>query len=90
MQEFSDLSVFKEIRQIAEQIRESHSCKEALIWCASKRSRLVELKSQLEFNLRMQEFAMFVFSDQPAQAVEYAQKFLVKFAQSDPDQMEII
>lgn len=43
------------------------------------------MKSQLEFSLRIQEFAMLVVSDQSNEAIDYAKKHLAKFAQADPD-----
>jgi len=55
------------------------SCTECLQWCAENRAKLRKTKSDLEFQLRQQEFIELVRTDQLAAAIQYVRKHLVPF-----------
>lgn len=54
----------------------SHSCVDALQWCAENKSSLKKSKSNLEFNLRMQEYIEMVRIGNLSQAITHVKKYL--------------
>lgn len=72
---FSD--VFLVSREV-EQSLADHDTTKCLAWCHDNRSKLRKLKSNMEFNLRVQEFIELVRSDKKLEAVKYDFFFPVK------------
>lgn len=54
-----------------EQSLADHDTTKCLAWCHDNRSKLRKLKSNMEFNLRVQEFIELVRSDKKLEAVKY-------------------
>lgn len=70
-----DIELFTKSQAIVDSLRRKR-CTEALEWCAENRGRLRKIKSNLEFNLRLQEFIELVRSGQAMDAIKYARKHL--------------
>jgi len=64
--------------QVEDSLRR-RSCTECLQWCAENRAKLRKTKSDLEFQLRQQEFIELVRTDQLAAAIQYVRKHLIPF-----------
>ena len=75
MKEFVDLELFAQSRRIENAIK-THSCQEALSWCNENKSALKKLKSNLEFNLRFQEYVELIRVRKLKEAIVYAKKWL--------------
>lgn len=56
--------------------RETTKC---LAWCHDNRSKLRKLKSNMEFNLRIQEFVELIRSDRRMDAIKHARKYFSTF-----------
>lgn len=56
--------------------RETSKC---LLWCYDNRSKLRKLKSNIEFNLRVQEFIELIRSDRRMDAIKHARKHFPSF-----------
>lgn len=56
--------------------RETAKC---LAWCHDNRSKLRKLKSNMEFNLRIQEFVELIRSDRRMDAIKHARKYFSTF-----------
>lgn len=53
-----------------------HDTTKCLAWCHENRSRLRKIKSQLEFEVRTQDFVELVRARRCADAIKYARKYL--------------
>ncbi|XP_068708537.1 E3 ubiquitin-protein transferase MAEA-like isoform X2 [Montipora foliosa] len=73
IEEFVDIELFLVSRRVEESLlrREIEPC---LAWCYENKSKLRKLKSNLEFNVRMQEFVELVRRGDKMEAVRYARK----------------
>lgn len=56
--------------------RDTHKC---LQWCYDNRSKLRKLKSNMEFNLRIQEFVECIRQDRRMDAIKHARKYFPGF-----------
>lgn len=56
--------------------RETSKC---LMWCYDNRSKLRKLKSNIEFNLRVQEFIELIRNDRRMDAIKHARKHFPSF-----------
>lgn len=61
----------------------SKSTKEALAWCGENRKELGKLESDLEFELRLQQYIELIRDGQKLEAVIHAQKHLTSHKDSD-------
>ena len=87
MEEFTDLDVFTESNSIVQSLK-NKKCTEAINWCTQNRSKLTS--SELEFELRIQEFISLIKKDKYTQAVKYARKNLAKFAEENLEKFKMI
>ncbi|PFX25471.1 macrophage erythroblast attacher-like [Stylophora pistillata] len=73
IEEFVDIELFLISRKVEESLlrREIGPC---LAWCYENKSKLRKFKSNLEFNVRMQEFIELVRRGDKMEAVRYARK----------------
>ena len=78
-----NLEIFLSIRDVEESLR-SHSTKKALEWCIENRSRLKKHKSNLEFNLRMQDFIELIKLGKKKDGLDFARKH---FRNIEPEQL---
>ncbi|EFC43535.1 predicted protein [Naegleria gruberi] len=67
--------VFIQIRGIIEGLK-NNDCGPALKWCSENRSRLRKISSNIEFDLRVQEFIELSKQDKKMEAVIHARKYL--------------
>lgn len=56
--------------------RETSKC---LVWCHDNKHKLRKLKSNMEFNLRIQEFIELIRSDRRIEAIRHARKHFPNF-----------
>jgi macrophage erythroblast attacher len=64
----------------------AHNVTTAIAWCTDNGSRLRRLASQLEFQLRLQEFVELVRSDKKLDAIQYAQSNLTPISLQSEDE----
>ena len=72
------MEVFEETQEIMKDLAE-HRSESALNWCNTHKTKLSKLKSSLEMELRMQQFADLVKEGHPIQGIQYARKYFPKF-----------
>ncbi|KAF8323531.1 CTLH/CRA C-terminal to lish motif domain-containing protein [Cantharellus anzutake] len=78
IQTLVDIDLFAEIRRIRRAL-ERHSCLEALAWCNENKVSLRKIKSNLEFELRLQEFIELVREGKSIPAIAYCKKHLTQW-----------
>lgn len=74
-----DIDLFTSSRDIEETLQRG-SCTECLQWCNDNKHRLKKMKSTLEFDLRLQEYIELVREDKLPNAISYAKKHLMVWA----------
>ncbi|KAL1677988.1 CTLH/CRA C-terminal to lish motif domain-containing protein [Schizophyllum commune] len=82
-----DIDLFTDIRRI-EGALQAHSCTEALAWCSENKVALRKIKSQLEFELRLQEFIELCRQRNTAQAIAYSRKHLIAWQDTHMPQIQ--
>lgn len=72
------IEIFLTSREVEKSLanRETSKC---LLWCYDNRSKLRKLKSNIEFNLRVQEFIELIRSDRRMDAIKHARKHFPSF-----------
>jgi len=75
----TDTDLFEAAQRIEDALNR-RSCTECLQWCSDNRSTLRKLKSTLELDLRLQEFIELVRARKTNEAILYAKKHLMTFA----------
>ncbi|KAK7603012.1 hypothetical protein V9T40_003011 [Parthenolecanium corni] len=86
LKDLTNIDVFLVSREV-EQSLADHDTSKCLAWCHDNRSKLRKLKSNMEFNLRVQEFIELVRSDKKLEAVKHARKY---FSTYEDNQLEEI
>ncbi|XP_044727245.1 E3 ubiquitin-protein transferase MAEA isoform X2 [Chrysoperla carnea] len=86
LQDLTNIEVFLVSREVEKSLA-NHETDKCLAWCHDNRSKLRKLKSNMEFNLRIQEFVELIKSDRRVDAVKYARKFFSSF---EEDQLTAI
>ena len=76
-----DIELFYETREIERELRD-HNPEPCLAWCQSNRSKLKKLNSNLEYNLRLQQFVEFVRVGQHCEAIHHAKKYFTQVEES--------
>ncbi|OMJ27651.1 Macrophage erythroblast attacher [Smittium culicis] len=71
---FCDAELFEKLISIDISLSKNKSCSECLIWCLENKISLRKLNSDLEFELRLQEFIELARNDEKIQAITYAKK----------------
>ncbi|KAG5456974.1 MAG: CTLH/CRA C-terminal to lish motif domain-containing protein, partial [Olpidium bornovanus] len=77
--DFADIELFVQAQRVEDALRR-RSCTEALQWCSEHKSALRKNKSALEFQLRLQEYVELVRARKLVDAIAYAKKYLVSWA----------
>ncbi|KAJ1722304.1 GID complex subunit containing RING finger motif [Coemansia erecta] len=88
LEHFADTSLFSLVMAIEAELKESHSCRGALEWCAENRSALRKIQSSLEFELRLQEFIEMARAHNRAGAIAYAKKHMVSWSDTQLPRIE--
>ncbi|KAJ3330582.1 GID complex subunit containing RING finger motif [Blyttiomyces sp. JEL0837] len=70
-----DIELFSQSQRIEEALRQE-SCAECLKWCKENSSGLKKIKSNLEFNLRLQEYVELIRDRKLQEAIQYLRKWL--------------
>lgn len=78
IKDLTNIDIFLTSREVEKSLanRETSKC---LIWCHDNKSKLRKLKSNMEFNLRMQEFIELVRSNRRMDAIKHARKHFPSF-----------
>lgn len=78
IRDLTNIDIFLTSREVEKSLanRETHKC---LMWCHDNKSKLRKLKSNMEFNLRIQEFVELIRSDHRMDAIKHAQKHFPNF-----------
>ncbi|OAX80859.1 protein FYV10 [Emergomyces africanus] len=75
IEDLVDLGVFVQCQRIAESLGRGET-KEALTWCGENKVGLKKIQSNLEFELRLQQYIEMVRAGDKAEARQHAKKFL--------------
>lgn len=75
--EITNERLCKELIKIQSSLLKNKTCKQALIWCAENRPRLKRINSNLETELRIQEFSLLCEQGKNTKALLFARKFFV-------------
>jgi len=86
LEDLTDIEVFLAAKEVEETLSKGDSSK-CLNWCHENKSKLRKLKSNLEFNVRLQEFIENVKAGKRSDAVKYARKH---FSTDEPEQLELV
>ena len=76
-----DIDLFSETQEIERELR-NHNTEPCLAWCQSNKSKLRKLNSNLEYNLRLQQFVEFVRIGQHCEAIQHARKYFTQVEES--------
>ncbi|KAJ8982427.1 hypothetical protein NQ317_007775 [Molorchus minor] len=78
IKELTNIDIFLTSREVEKSLanRETTKC---LLWCHDNKSKLRKLKSNMEFNLRIQEFVELIRSDRRIDAIRHARKHFPSF-----------
>jgi len=87
IQNLVDTELFKQAQCVVQALK-SRDCGAALAWCASNKSRLNKLNSNLEFKLRVQEFIELVRRSAKLEAIMYARQYLSPWAASEMQDLQ--
>eukprot|EP01133_Synstelium_polycarpum_P003504 gene3504-4003_t len=66
----------------------NHNCTEALAWCSENKSKLKKINSDLEFNLRIQEFIELVRENKLIAAINYSRQHLAPNASTNMKEIQ--
>ncbi|KAI9341809.1 CTLH/CRA C-terminal to lish motif domain-containing protein [Zopfochytrium polystomum] len=80
VEQLVDIELFSQARRVEEGLRK-HSCAECLLWCKENSSTLKKMKSDLEFNLRIQEYIELIRARKLPEAIAYLRKWLTPAAE---------
>ncbi|KAI4461597.1 macrophage erythroblast attacher-related [Holotrichia oblita] len=78
IKDLTNIDIFLTSREVEKSLanRETSKC---LTWCHDNRSKLRKLKSNMEFNLRIQEFVELIRSDRRIDAIKHSRKHFPSF-----------
>ncbi|KAJ8952131.1 hypothetical protein NQ318_018467 [Aromia moschata] len=78
IKDLTNIDIFLTSREVEKSLanRETTKC---LLWCHDNKSKLRKLKSNMEFNLRIQEFVELIRSDRRIDAIKHARKHFPSF-----------
>ncbi|KAK4875021.1 hypothetical protein RN001_011443 [Aquatica leii] len=78
IKDLTNIDIFLISREVEKSLA-SHETSKCLSWCHDNRSKLRKLKSNMEFNLRIQEFVELIRSDRRMDAIKHARKHFPSF-----------
>ncbi|KAJ8931800.1 hypothetical protein NQ314_015256, partial [Rhamnusium bicolor] len=78
IKDLTNIDIFLTSREVEKSLanRETTKC---LLWCHDNKSKLRKLKSNMEFNLRIQEFVELIRTDRRIDAIKHARKHFPGF-----------
>jgi macrophage erythroblast attacher len=78
IKDLTNIDIFLTSREV-ERSLSNHETTKCLLWCHDNKSKLRKLKSNMEFNLRIQEFVELIRTDRRMDAVKHARKHFPSF-----------
>ncbi|XP_022909984.1 E3 ubiquitin-protein transferase MAEA [Onthophagus taurus] len=78
VKDLTNIDIFLTSREVEKSLANRQTAK-CLSWCHDNRSKLRKLKSNLEFNLRVQEFVELIRSDRRMDAIKHSRKHFHSF-----------
>ena len=84
--DLTNISVFLVAKEVEEALSKRDTAK-CLSWCYDNKSKLKKMKSQLEFDVRLQEFVELIKTGKTLEAVKHARKYL---SACEPDQIPAV
>lgn len=78
IKDLTNIEIFLTSREVEKSLAKRETAK-CLSWCHDNRSKLRKFKSNMEFNLRMQEFIELIRSDKRIDAIKHARKHFTSF-----------
>lgn len=76
IEDLTNIDIFLVSKDVEESLERKETAK-CLAWCHDNKSKLRRMKSNLEFQLRQQEFIEFIRTDQRLEAVKHARRHFV-------------
>lgn len=86
LEDMTNIEVFLAAKEVEESLQAGDVSK-CLAWCHENKSKLRKMKSNLEFNVRIQEYIEFIKSGERLEAVKHARKFL---STDEGSQLELV
>ena len=86
IEDLTNINLFLVAKDVEEalSLKDVHKC---LAWCHDNKSKLRKMRSNLEFNVRLQEFVELIKAGKRMDAVKHARKHL---SSDDPDQLPYV
>ncbi|XP_055323278.1 E3 ubiquitin-protein transferase MAEA [Sitodiplosis mosellana] len=78
IKDLTNLEIFQTTREVEEDLRR-HNTAKCIAWCNDNKSKLRKISSNIEFQLRVQEFVELIRCDDRLGAVKHARKFFPAF-----------
>lgn len=78
IKELTNLEIFQTTREVEEDLRQ-HNTAKCIAWCNDNKSKLRKISSNIEFQLRVQEFVELIRTDDRLGAVKHARKYFPAF-----------
>lgn len=78
IRDLTNLDVFQTTREVEEDLRQ-HNTGKYLAWCNDNKSKLRKINSNIEFQLRVQEFVELIRNDDRLGAVKHARRYFPAF-----------
>ncbi|KAI9348102.1 CTLH/CRA C-terminal to lish motif domain-containing protein [Obelidium mucronatum] len=88
IEQLVDVELFAQSKMIEDALKRK-SCAECLAWCKENGSGLKKIKSNLEFNLRFQEYIELVRAQKLTEAIVYLKKHLTPCAEGNLKEVQI-
>ncbi|KAL5284546.1 MAEA family protein [Megaselia abdita] len=89
IRELTNLDIFQTSRDVEEDLAE-HKTTKCILWCTDNKSKLRKINSNIEFQLRVQEFIELIRSNQRPEAVKYSRKYLTAFKEQMSEISEVM
>lgn len=78
IKDLTNLEIFQTTREVEEDLRR-HNTAKCIAWCNDNKSKLRKISSNIEFQLRVQEFVELIRNEDRLGAVKHARKFFPAF-----------
>lgn len=78
IKDLTNIDIFLTSREVEKSLSD-HETSKCLMWCHDNKSKLRKLKSNMEFNLRIQEFVELIRNDRRMDAIKHARKYFPSF-----------
>ncbi|XP_044272107.1 E3 ubiquitin-protein transferase MAEA isoform X1 [Tribolium madens] len=87
IKDLTNIEIFLTSREVEKSLA-NHETSKCLIWCHDNKSKLRKLKSNMEFNLRIQEFVELIRSERRMDAIKHARKHFPSFEDEHLDSIQ--